>query len=61
LNVTAFSDSEEKAAGAMEWVLGNAMSMEQKFTEQGEREFFFKKNINLFLFSRLFFSFELTF
>ena len=36
LEVTAFSDSEEKAAGAMEWVLGNAVSMEQKFTEQGE-------------------------
>jgi putative intracellular protease/amidase len=35
LEVTAFSDSEEKAAGAMEWVLGNAVSMEQKFTEQG--------------------------
>lgn len=35
LEVTAFTDNEEKAAGAMEWVLGNAKSMEATFTEQG--------------------------
>jgi putative intracellular protease/amidase len=35
LEVTAFTDSEEKGAGAMEWVLGNAKSMEATFKEQG--------------------------
>ena len=35
LKVTAFTDAEEKAAGAMEWVLGSAKSMEATFTEQG--------------------------
>ena len=35
LEVTAFTDAEEKAAGAWDWVMGNAKSMEQVFTEQG--------------------------
>ena len=35
LEVTAFTDSEEKAAGAWDWVMGNAKSMEAVFKEQG--------------------------
>ena len=35
LEVTAFSDAEEKAAGAYEWVIGAAKSMEAEFRAQG--------------------------
>jgi len=35
LEVCAFTDAEEKAAGAYDWVIGSAKSMEAVFKEQG--------------------------
>ena len=35
LEVTAFTDAEETAAGALEWVTGGSKSMQQAFTAAG--------------------------
>lgn len=37
LEVTAFTDAEETAVGALEWVTGNSKSMQQAFTAAGAK------------------------